>query len=188
MKNIAVFFPGIGYTVDKPLMYYSRKLATSLGYEIKLLPYEGFPEKVIGNKDKMYASYDIAMSQAREMIKDIDFSQYDNIVFIGKSIGTIVSTTIALDYNISDKVRFILYTPLEQTFKRPAKNAIAFSGTADPWLGNENTKIPSICDELNVILHMYDNANHSLETGDITTDLNILQDVMSKTKEHLSHI
>ena len=26
-KKIAVFFPGIGYTNDKPLMYYSRKLA-----------------------------------------------------------------------------------------------------------------------------------------------------------------
>ena len=25
-KRIAVFFPGIGYTNDKPLLYYARKL------------------------------------------------------------------------------------------------------------------------------------------------------------------
>ena len=29
----AVFFPGIGYHCDKPLLYYSRKLAKECGYE-----------------------------------------------------------------------------------------------------------------------------------------------------------
>ena len=32
MKS-AVFFPGIGYHCDKPLLYYSRKLAQECGYE-----------------------------------------------------------------------------------------------------------------------------------------------------------
>ena len=43
MAKLAVFFPGIGYTVDKPLMYYSRKLAATYGYEIILRPYQEFP-------------------------------------------------------------------------------------------------------------------------------------------------
>ena len=30
-KKIAVFFPGIGYTCDKPLLYYSAKLAAAKG-------------------------------------------------------------------------------------------------------------------------------------------------------------
>ena len=42
-KKLAVFFPGIGYTTDKPLLYYSRKIASEQEYEIKLLPYKGFP-------------------------------------------------------------------------------------------------------------------------------------------------
>ena len=29
----AVFFPGIGYHCDKPLLYYSRKLSQECGYE-----------------------------------------------------------------------------------------------------------------------------------------------------------
>ena len=33
MKGLAVFFPGVGYHVDKPLLYYSRKIAAQLGYE-----------------------------------------------------------------------------------------------------------------------------------------------------------
>ena len=31
--KLAVFFPGIGYHCDKPLLYYSRKLAQECGYE-----------------------------------------------------------------------------------------------------------------------------------------------------------
>lgn len=31
-KKIAVLFPGIGYTCDKPLLYYTGKLAVARGY------------------------------------------------------------------------------------------------------------------------------------------------------------
>ena len=33
-KRLAVIFPGVGYHVDKPLLYYSRKLAKEYGYEV----------------------------------------------------------------------------------------------------------------------------------------------------------
>ena len=32
--KIAVFFPGIGYNNDKPLLYFSRKIALEHGYEV----------------------------------------------------------------------------------------------------------------------------------------------------------
>ena len=38
--KIAVFFPGIGYHCDKPLLYYARKLVQECGCEkIVLLDY-----------------------------------------------------------------------------------------------------------------------------------------------------
>ena len=74
MKKLAVFFPGIGYTVDKPLMHYSRRLAADAGFEIRLLPYTGFPQKVKGDRDKMNESYLLALSQSKEMLADVDFS------------------------------------------------------------------------------------------------------------------
>ena len=33
-KKIAVVFPGMGYHTDKPLLYYSKRIARSMGYEI----------------------------------------------------------------------------------------------------------------------------------------------------------
>ena len=94
MKKLAVFFPGIGYTVDKPLLHYSRKLVTDAGYEVKLLPYSGFPQKVKGDRDKMLESYRIALAQSEEMLSGIDFSDYYSVLFVGKSIGTIVAAEI----------------------------------------------------------------------------------------------
>ena len=34
MRKIACLFPGIGYTCDKPLLYYSWKLLKGLDWEI----------------------------------------------------------------------------------------------------------------------------------------------------------
>lgn len=42
MKKAAVLFPGIGYHTDKPLLYYSKKIAAELGYEIIEVPYGKF--------------------------------------------------------------------------------------------------------------------------------------------------
>ena len=33
MSKLAIYFPGIGYHCDKPLLYYSRSLARELGYQ-----------------------------------------------------------------------------------------------------------------------------------------------------------
>lgn len=32
--KLAVVFPGIGYHVDKPLLFYSKKIAASHGFEV----------------------------------------------------------------------------------------------------------------------------------------------------------
>ena len=45
-KRLAALFPGIGYHCDKPLLYYSAKLARAAGYAVMPVPYAGFPEKV----------------------------------------------------------------------------------------------------------------------------------------------
>ena len=45
-KRIAVIFPGVGYHVDKPLLYYSRKLAGRYGYEIVCADYGILPSGI----------------------------------------------------------------------------------------------------------------------------------------------
>ena len=181
--KLAVFFPGIGYTVDKPLLYYSRKLIVSAGYDIRLLPYTGFPDKILGDKSRLQESYRIALEQTKEMLKDVDFDAYDDILFVGKSIGTAVATEYASQ--LRKPLRFVLYTPLEETFRFPIDDAIVFTGLADPWVGKENSRIEALCKEKHIPCTLIPSGNHSLETGDVQTDLLNLQMIMKKTEEFL---
>lgn len=44
-KKLAVFFPGTGYHKDKPLFYYSRKIAVKQGFETLCILYGNLPEQ-----------------------------------------------------------------------------------------------------------------------------------------------
>ena len=53
MAKLAVFFPGIGYHCDKPLLYYGRDIAYEAGYEKNInISYE-YPGFDIKNPDSM---------------------------------------------------------------------------------------------------------------------------------------
>ena len=58
--KLAVFFPGIGYHCDKPLLYYSRKLAQECGYEETIaLSYTYDGGNIRGNEEKMQQAKDV---------------------------------------------------------------------------------------------------------------------------------
>lgn len=129
----------------------------------------------------MQEVFDVLYQQAEKLLETIDFSKYDDILFISKSVGTVISSAYAKKHKIQCKQ--ILYTPLEQTYKFEHPDAIAFLGTSDLWSNTANVKILS--NEQNVPIYMYKKADHSLETGDIIKDIEILEDVMKRTKKYL---
>ena len=185
MKKLAVFFPGIGYTVDKPLLYYGGKLALAHGYELRPLPYGGFPPKVLGDEARMAESFALARRQASDMLADLNLCAYGDVVFFGKSIGTVVAAEYAASSEARDRIRFVLYTPLEETFSLPLADAIVFTGSADPWVGKGHSRIPELCRERGIPCTVVPDANHSLECGDVLADLKALRAVMKETARFL---
>ncbi len=179
--NIAVLLPGIGYTCDKPLLYYSGKLARSLGWEVLPIPYGGFPPKVQGDQDRLRDSIRIALTQTEEKLQGVDWAQYEEILFISKSIGTAVATAYTALHGI--RCRHILFTPLEETFAHPVTDAIAFHGTSDPWA--ETKRIRALCAELGFPLYTTEQANHSLETGNVRQDIRNLAEVMEQVAAYI---
>ena len=170
MKKLAVFFPGIGYNMDKPLLYYARKIVSEYEYEIFLLSFSGFPEKKPGDPDWMKAAAQLAVQQSVEQMKSVDLSKYRDIVFIGKSIGTIAAAAIASERHEKDRIRMVLFTPLEETFSVPVEKAIVFTGSNDPWVGKENSRIPELCEERGLEYYVTSGGNHSLECGKYFND------------------
>jgi len=174
MKKIACLFPGIGYTCDKPLLYYSWKLLKELDWEVVPVPYTGFPSGVKGNTEKMQQSAEMALEQAEKILKDIRWDDYSDILLIGKSVGTVVCTTYARRHCLS--CRQILFTPVETTFRFAGRESVVFHGTADPWA--DTKVIEAHCRQMDIPLFETKKANHSLETGDVDFDIKTMRKTM----------
>ena len=181
-KKLAVIFPGIGYHVDKPLLYYSKKIAESLGYEIKEVPYGNFPKGVKGSPEKMEEAFYSALSQTEEILKDVVFGDYAQILFLSKSVGTAVCSAFAKKHNL--KPDNIFYTPVEATFGFAEAPGIVFHGTKDPWV--ESEIVIRACEKKGLPLYITEGANHSLETGDVVTDLQNLKEIMEISRDYIS--
>ena len=181
MSKIAVYFPGIGYHCDKPLLYYSRSIANKLGYEnSRNVNYTYNAGNIRGNEEKMKETYEILFSQTETELAEIIWSEYEDVLFMSKSIGTIIATSYAQKYGLKH-ARHILYTPLAQTFLFAPNNAIGFIGTADPW--SDTDEIIHLSDINHIPMTVYDGCNHSLECNDTLKNIDILKDVMQKTVE-----
>ena len=155
LHKLAVIFPGIGYTADKPLLYFGRRIAVEYGYEVRIMDYKGFPPKVKGDRNRMEESFFIALRK------------------------------IAADSSAKARIRQVLYTPLEDTFRFPIGEAIAFTGDDDPWVGKENSRIPALCEERGIPCRQVPHANHSLESKDVFEDMKELRRVMKETEAFL---
>ena len=185
VRKLAVFFPGIGYTMDRPLLHFSRRIAEGLGYEIKPLPYTGFPAGVRGDRGKMEECFRIALSQSRDMLSDLDWNSYEEIVFVGKSVGTIAAAALAAECPVKERIRQILFTPLVETFSFPIREAIVFTGTEDPWTGGARSRIRELCTEQNIPCTVVPKGNHSLESGSWQEDLDNLKRILEETEAFL---
>ena len=182
MNKLAVIFPGVGYHTDKPLLYYSKKLAFQNGYEIVEVPYGKFPKGVKGSREKMEKAFFSAVEQAETILKDVDFSAYDDILFISKSVGTAVSAAYGGKHHL--KTRNIYYTPVEASFQFMTQPGIVFTGTKDSWVDHEAIK--EGCKKGGFPLYVIEDANHSLETGDVKKDLENLEEIMAVTADYIS--
>lgn len=181
MKRIAVLFPGIGYNCDKPLLYYSRRLAQNAGYDIFPITYSFKKSGLKGNPEKMREAAGELMRQTEKALQGLRLKEYEDILFISKSLGTAIAARYAFEHDLN--VRHILFTPLEQTFEYPVNISIAFSGTADLWADTE--RITKLCGESDIPLTVIDGANHSLETGDILKNIEILRDVLEQVQNFI---
>ncbi len=186
-KKLLVVFPGIGYHCDKPLLYYGRKTAAEAGYdEVINISYSCPVQNIRGDKEKMRQAFDAMYAQAKESLSGVAFDEYADVIFMSKSIGTVIAAAYEKEYEIKD-VRHVLYTPLAETIEvlNGEKNidAIAFIGSDDPW--SDVPKVVEMAKKQGIPMHLYEGVNHSLEGKNTLENIEILGKVMKKTKHFI---
>lgn len=193
MKKLAIIFPGIGYNVDKPLLYYSRKLLQKYDYEVRTIDYGKLVEQVKLENFKAPEARPVILKFLNEVVDDakkqlegINIEEYEHILIVGKSIGTVAGALYAQKNHI--QAQYVFLTPLEHVFSFVTleQNMLIFCGTED--LLADVKFIEKKCQEENLLYYMIEGGNHSLETGDIDVDLKTLSFVMAEIDNYLGSI
>ena len=185
-RKLAVFFPGAGYHNDNPLKYYTKRIARNQAYEVVEISFDlsGAAAPVKGDRERIRIAVDTAFRQACGKLRDIGFDQYEKVVFVGKSIGTAVMARYSMAYGLDPEM--ILFTPIAETFEYPGIRGSVFHGSADPLFDAEICR--KRCEEMSLACTVIPEANHSLETGDVETDISILRGVMKAVDGIISRV
>ncbi len=187
MRKIAVIFPGIGYTKDRPLLYYSGKQALKCGYELHFADFFGIEWSKEKLKDHGFLLdvLEKGLKTTEEALVDLGDMSDDDVVFISKSIGTVVATAYARKKSINP--RQICFSPLEQIFNFVEKDSgILFYGDKDPMA--DHIVIEKIAREKHLETYKIPYGNHSLETGDFSKDLDNIRDMILRVTDILTDV
>ena len=90
-NQLAVLFPGIGYHIDKPLLYYSAKLARARGCDLLAVQYPALPTGLRGHTEKIEQAVQTALSAAEE--QPTAFSSSRRALALRLPHGMLFSTT-----------------------------------------------------------------------------------------------
>ena len=115
MRKIAVIFPGVGYTKDRPLLYYSGKQAVRCGYELCHIDFSGikWSKEKLKDHDFLLRTLERCLKITEEALEDTGDMSGDDVLFISKSIGTVVATAYAKKKSINagkSSCPFLKYT------------------------------------------------------------------------------
>lgn len=172
-RKLAVFFPGRKYSVDCPLLYFADFACSLKGYERAFLHYAKHREDkgvtTIQEDIENAKAYVMATIQAREV------NEYDEVIFISKSIGTVLAGYVREALGIKN-VKNIYLTPLEETLPYiKSGESIVIAGTKDGFLDKD--KLKSFCYKQDIRLYQFMNLGHSMETDNVEESLNIINEV-----------
>lgn len=170
MKKLVVMFPGVGYTMDFPLLYYASYLYEAKGYEQIHMKYNSiFFEPDLTREEKSLRVRDYVWEKA----KDIDFSAYDEVVFFSKSFGTAEAGILA--ERLGMKPVQIYLTPVPRALPYIKETDAVVIGTADEVY----SECKAYFDEHGIQPVYIEGADHSLEVkGKPFESLEILRNVM----------
>ncbi|MGX9133496.1 alpha/beta family hydrolase [Rummeliibacillus sp. JY-2-4R] len=186
-NTVCFMLSGSNYLYDKPLMYYSKMEMLQNNFDVVQVHYSYEP--TIFEKEIDYLS-NLIIEDVDSVVEEVlATKKYKEIIFLGKSLGTIPISFKYANNVTSKKTKFVLLTPLlklEGLYKnimRSSNDILMVIGTNDGHY--ETNKIKEIQVKPNLNLIEIDGANHSLDVEPINTTQSLK--AMIKVNEALHH-
>jgi len=188
--HIAVLFPGFGYTVQMPLMYYPGRLLVESGADVLLVGYNysqrpDFHSASADERDLWLRADTIAAYEAASTQRN-----YDRVTLVGKSIGTRAIGHLLATQERLPSPQCVWLTPIlgnerlcAQIKQRPHR-ALFVVGTADSHY--DPVKLAEVQQATGGEAVVIENADHSLEiAGDIVKSIRALEGIIAEMQRFL---
>ena len=185
-KKLAIIFPGVGYTCAKPLLYYTAQLAAEYDYEVIRLDYgmdiHNFKGRTMEDLIPVAVT---AKERILAQMKEINPTQYKDILMISKSIGTVIACKVQEELAWDKKTaRHFWMTPIPLTLPYLENfSGLFVAGTGDPYLSKELVEKAAF-EHPEKTGKIFPGCNHSLEIhGDTKGNIQRLSEVVEKLRE-----
>lgn len=189
-ESLAIFFPGVGYNNDMPLLYYPTELMSQRNIDILRVDYKYNEKEEFANttfeEKKEWIRAD-AITSVENILKK---KEYKKIIIVCKSIGTIagVETLSAIDK--LQKAEVIWLTPLchnEEIVNRLnsiENRSLIIIGTGDKCFVQQN--LDKLKEKGNYEVMEIPDADHSLEIkGDTIRSVQVMKEILLGIQEFI---
>ena len=188
--HLALILPGLNYTCDMPLLYYSAQLLVADGADVLQVKYD-YTQNPQGKPVPLHEK----VAQLEKDVIDItkvalEQRNYQRLTIIAKSLGTLgVPTFLKADF--SAKVQTCVYlTPIlkelvsQKELIQTCPNNLFVIGTSDPYYDPELIRV--LINPQGDNFMIIEGVNHSLEfQGDPLGSLRVLDEVARKLETFL---
>jgi hypothetical protein len=166
-KALAVVFPGQNYSAERPLLEYAGKLAREYGCDLLLLEYGYQSARAAFKREEI----DIVAEECQVALASLP--EYEQLLFISKSMGTVIAGKVAAETGMSQKISHLFLTPVAESipYIKQSRGSIIYGGS-DPLFTQQHSAELSGLKQVRV--YRIDDANHSLEVGSVNESLAVL--------------
>ena len=191
-RLLTIVFGGFGYNLDMPIFYYTLKfldtkktdvLQINLGYDQD----KKFLRLSEDEQDEIF------IKDLEHIDKFLESLDYDNFLFIGKSLGTTSCYTLLKDKTLYDKTLGCVWiTP--GTYASDINNFILESDIKSLIIYGTNDEYSKMLDleklnkEEHIKLFEVSKANHSLECDTLTDSIINLEKIIKEISTFISSI
>lgn len=161
-KDLAVFFPGTGYTCGEALLVQLAQAFERRGYEVAKLDFQGLPFQEVST---LKEAAELAKPAVQRQLAALDPAGYGEIVFVSKSLGTVCAGWLEGEWGVCPRQLYL--TPLPETLQyiRPASRVAGMVlGTQDRFLSAEALR--AFCAQRGIPCLIAPGTGHSLKYED----------------------
>ena len=181
-ETLGLIYPGLRYTSDMPLLYYTTQLLAERGSDVLQLWADYTSLDYQSRSQEQRAAWLRADGQALLRAGQKQ-RNYGRLILVGKSIGTLVLTELIIHGDMPKNSTLIWLTPLLHlehvvgAARQPGGPALFIGGSQDPSYTQEG--VAQITDLPNVTTIRIAGANHSLEIpGDLPRSLRAMEEIV----------